>query len=175
MDLTANAQPTEAFTPEKRPIQNGADGELGTQLNKKPRLGPDSERGLRRVAEIVLALSTMAKIRGGKKPTEPEIGLMEEARSKLVDLCEGLPPKDIVGRDAIAAVIEDLGLNAKLKEQRLGFRGPKLTIAEKFSLTKRKVRSQFRNWVWLFLSFEIVGYGLISLLYWIFFRSVTLS
>ncbi|KAM1041199.1 hypothetical protein ACFX13_031150 [Malus domestica] len=144
MDPPLNAEPTQPPPPEvsigeKRPIENGGQGELGTQLNKKPRLGPNSEKDLRRVAEIVLALSTMAKIRGGKKPTEPEIGLMGEARSKLVELCEGLAPKDIVGRDAIGAVIEDLGLNAKLKEQRLGFRGPKLTIAEKFSQTKRKM------------------------------------
>ncbi|XP_024156790.1 endochitinase A isoform X3 [Rosa chinensis] len=135
MDLAADEPPRV----EKRPIQNGAGGELGPQLSKKPRLGPDCERDLKRVAEIVLALSTMAKIRGGEKPTEPEIGLMEEARAKLVELCEGLPPKEIVAKDAISAVIEDLGLNAKLNEQRLGFRGPKLTIAEKFALTKRKM------------------------------------
>ncbi|XP_008227014.1 PREDICTED: uncharacterized protein LOC103326553 [Prunus mume] len=142
MDPTLNAEATEppaVSVAEKRPIQNGAEGELGTQFNKKPRLGPNSEKDLRRVAEIVLVLSTMAKIRGGKKPTEPEIGLMGEARSKLVELCEGLAPKDIVARDAIGAVIEDLGLNGKLKEQRLGFRGTKLTIAEKFSLTKKKM------------------------------------
>ncbi|XP_050369245.1 endochitinase A-like [Argentina anserina] len=103
---------------------------------KKPRCDAD----LKRVAEIVLALSTLAKIRGGEKPTEPEIGLMEEARAKLVELCEGLPPKEIVARDAIAAVIENLGMNAILKEQQgLGFRGPKLTVAEKFALTKRKM------------------------------------
>ncbi|KAM5585420.1 endochitinase A [Rosa sericea] len=135
MDLAADEPPRV----EKRPIQNGAGGELGAQLSKKPRLGPDCERDLKRVAEIVLALSTMAKIRGGEKPTEPEIGLMEEARAKLVELCEGLPPKEIVAKDAISAVIEDLGINAKLNEQRLGFRGPKLTIAEKFALTKRKM------------------------------------
>ncbi|XP_048420174.1 protein piccolo isoform X1 [Pyrus x bretschneideri] len=147
MDPPLNAELTQPLPPavsigEKRPIGNG-EGDLGTQLHKKPRLGPNSGKDLRRVAEIVLALSTMAKIRGGKKPTEPEIGLMGEARSKLVELCEGLAPKDIVGRDAIGAVIEDLGLNAMLKEQRLGFRGPKLTIAEKFLQTKRKVRTQF--------------------------------
>ncbi|KAM1100827.1 hypothetical protein PS1_007228 [Malus domestica] len=144
MDPPLNAQLTQPCPPafsigEKRPIGNGGEGDLGTQLNKKPRLGPNSEKDLRRVAEIVLALSTMAKIRGGKKPTEPEIGLMGEARSKLVELCEGLAPKDIVGRDAIGAVIEDAGLNAMLKEQRLGFWGPKLTIAEKFLQTKRKM------------------------------------
>lgn len=160
MDPPLSAEPTQQPTPagstgEKRPIENRGEGDLGTQLNKKPRLGPNSEKDLRRVAEIVLALSTMAKIRGGKKPTEPEIGLMGEAMSKLVELCEGLAPKDIVGRDAIGAVIEDLGLNAMLKEQRLGFRGPKLTIAEKFLQTKRTVRTQFFDLVW-FLSFEIV-------------------
>ncbi|KAF4378063.1 hypothetical protein F8388_020699 [Cannabis sativa] len=122
---------------EKRPLENGEGGGLEreeAQLNKRPRIG-----GLKRVAEIVLVLSTMASIRGGKKPTEVEVGLMSEARTKLVELCEGLAPKDIVARDAIEAVVEDLGLNAKAKDQKLGFRGPRLTIAERFSQTKRKM------------------------------------
>ncbi|KAL6199425.1 hypothetical protein ACLB2K_029209 [Fragaria x ananassa] len=121
MDLTPGV--------EKRPI---ADVESEVQPSKKPRCESD----LKRVAEIVLALSTLAKIRGGEKPTEPEIGLIEEARARLVELCEGLPPKEIVARDAISAVIENLGINPK---QGLGFRGPQLTVAEKFALTKRKM------------------------------------
>ncbi|XP_024021193.1 uncharacterized protein LOC21395655 [Morus notabilis] len=121
---------------EKRPAENG---DSGTRPSKKPRIGNANGGGLKRVAEIVLVLSTMAKIRGGKKPTELEIELMAEARAKLVKLCEGLAPKDIVARDAIGAVIEDLGLNDKAKDQKLGFRGPRLTIAERFSQGKRKM------------------------------------
>ncbi|PON94168.1 Autoimmune regulator [Trema orientale] len=131
-----------AMVGEKRPAENGGDSELAEdhhRLNKRPRNGVGDAGGLKRVAEIVLVLSTMAKIRGGKKPTEVEIGLMAEARTKLVELCEGLAPKDIVAGDAIGAVIEDLGLNDKVKDQKLGFRGPRLTIAERFSQTKRKM------------------------------------
>lgn len=96
-----------------------------------------------RVAEIILVLSAMRKIRGGKNPTELEIKLMVEAKSKLVDMCQEFSPKDLISRDAIGAVIEDLGLNGKLKDQRLGFRAPKLTITEKLALGKRKVWSPF--------------------------------
>lgn len=131
----------DASVGDKRPVvvvENGSAGDQG--LSKKPRLGTGPAGGdLKKVAEIVLVLSTMARIRGGKKPTEFEVGLMSEARAKLVELCQGLAPKDIVARDTIGAVIEDLGLNSKLKDQRLGFRGPKLTIAERLSATKKKV------------------------------------
>ncbi|KFK35921.1 hypothetical protein AALP_AA4G053600 [Arabis alpina] len=92
-----------------------------------------------RVAEIVLVLSALRKIRGGKNPTELELELMVEAKSKLVEMCQEFNPKDLIGRDAIGAVIEDLGLNCKVKDQRLGFRAPKLTISEKLSLGKRKM------------------------------------
>ncbi|XP_015901245.3 uncharacterized protein LOC107434305 isoform X1 [Ziziphus jujuba] len=131
----------DASVGDKRPVvvvENGSAGDQG--LSKKPRLGTGPAGGdLKKVAEIVLVLSTMARIRGGKKPTEFEVGLMSEARAKLVELCQGLAPKDIVARDTIGAVIEDLGLNSKLKDQRLGFRGPKLTIAERLSATKKKM------------------------------------
>ncbi|XP_010534736.1 PREDICTED: PHD finger protein At3g20280-like [Tarenaya hassleriana] len=92
-----------------------------------------------RVAEIVLVLSAMGTMRGGKSPTTVELELMLEARSKLAEMCQEFSPKDIVGRDAIGVVIEDLGLNGKLKDQRLGFRAPRLTISEKVSLGKRKM------------------------------------
>lgn len=113
------------------------EGESAPPPSKKRRF--DEE--VNRVAEIVLVLSALRRIRGGKPPTELELELMVEAKSKLVDMCQEFSPKDIIGRDAIGAVIEDLGLNGKLKDQRLGFRAPKLTISEKLSLGKRKVCS----------------------------------
>lgn len=125
---------------EKRTLENGENGEteeLSVRSPKKLRCGLQEE--MKRVAEIVLVLSAMGKMRGGKGPTDAEVKLMAEARAKLVEMCREFAPKDIVGRDAIGAVIEDLGLNGKLKDQRLGFRGPKLTISEKVSLAKRKV------------------------------------
>ena len=151
MDSTVTEEGGEQFgdasmasVAEKRPVENGGDEDLEDRLNKRSRIGGGAVGGLKRVAEIVLVLSTMATIRGGgKKPTEIEIRLMEEARIKLVELCEGLAPKDIVARDAIGAVIEDLGLHDKVKDQKLGFRVPRLTIAERFSQSRRKVWFQF--------------------------------
>ncbi|KAF7815895.1 PHD finger protein [Senna tora] len=122
--------------PVKRPVENGG----GEELVKKPKVEAAASSGeLKRVAEIVLVLSTMATMRGGRKPADVEIELMKEARAKLVELCQGLAPKDIVAREAIGTVIEDLGLNGKIKDQRLGFQPPKMSIAERFSLTKLKI------------------------------------
>ncbi|KAL0815305.1 hypothetical protein Bca101_071749 [Brassica carinata] len=117
------------------------EGESAPPPSKKRRF--DEE--VNRVAEIVLVLSALRRIRGGKPPTELELELMVEAKSKLVDMCQEFSPKDIIGRDAIGAVIEDLGLNGKLKDQRLGFRAPKLTISEKLSLGKRKMEDAKKN------------------------------
>ena len=137
----------------KRPVENGGAQESDDdRCAKKPKLEEEVENDsscgggggggeLRRVAEIVLVLSTMAAMRAGRKPTEVEVELMREARSKLAELCVGLAPKDIVAREAIGTVIEDLGLNGKVKDQRLGFRTPKMSIAERYTHTKSKVNS----------------------------------
>lgn len=142
------SQSEEAGVAVKRPIENGGGGD--ELLVKKPKVmiegdntdadDASSGRELKRVAEIVLVLSTMASMRGGRKPADVEIELMKEARDKLVDLCQGLAPKDIVAREAIGTVMEDLGFNAKIKDQRLGFQIPKMSIAERFSHTKLRVR-----------------------------------
>jgi hypothetical protein len=95
---------------------------------------------LKRLAEIVLVLSMMATIRGGKKPSDVEVELMREARSKLAVLCLRIAPKDIVAGEAIGSVIQDIGLNVKGEDQRLGFRTtPKMSIAERYSFAKTKV------------------------------------
>lgn len=140
MDPTAGVEPMELTEP-----SNGGDEDLGARTSKRAKIGhgpgPGPGRELKRVAEIVLVLSAMSRMRGGGKgPTEAEVELMAEARAKLAEACAALAPKDVVGREAIGAVIEDLGLNGKLKDQRLGFRTPKLTIKEKFDNAKRKVR-----------------------------------
>ncbi|XP_028777225.1 uncharacterized protein LOC114733899 [Neltuma alba] len=127
--------------PVKRAIENGGSEELA----KKPKVeaaaaaAAASSGELKRVAEIVLVLSTMSAMRGGKKPTNVEIELMKEARMKLVELCQGMAPKDIVAREAVGTVIEDLGLNGKIKDQGLGFQTPKMSITERFSLSKLKM------------------------------------
>ncbi|KAJ7960841.1 PHD finger protein [Quillaja saponaria] len=124
---------------ENRSIENGGGEEFDGPCNKKAKIVAASSGDLKRVAEIVLVLSTMAKMRGGKKPTDVEVELMKEARAKLVELCQGLAPKDVVAGEAIGTVIEDLGLNGKIKEQKTGFRTPRLSIAERFSHSRRKM------------------------------------
>ncbi|XP_065862461.1 uncharacterized protein [Euphorbia lathyris] len=121
---------------EKRPLENGETEELGVRSPKKVNTGNGE---MQRVAEIVLVLSTMAGIRAGRNPTETELNLMTEARTKLVEICQDLAPKDLVVKDAIGTVIEDLGLNWKLKDQRLGYRGSRLSIKDKFALAKMKM------------------------------------
>lgn len=133
-------------TPDPQPAVENGGGVVEPEepCSKKAKVEVDSEvvaseGELKRVAEIVLVLSTMATMRGGRKPTEVEVELMREARTKLANLCQGLAPKDIVAGEAIGTVIEDLGLNSKIKEQRLGFRTPKMSIAERYSHAKWKV------------------------------------
>ncbi|KAI9184820.1 hypothetical protein LWI28_001394 [Acer negundo] len=139
---------------EKRPADNGiGNGYVNLEesdmnsVNKRARrsggggVGVMGDKGAaKRVAEIVLVLSAMLRMRGGgKAPTEAESKLMAEAREKLVEMCAGLAPKDIVSKDRIEKLIEDLGLNGRVKDQRLGFRGHKLSIKEKLELTKKKM------------------------------------
>lgn len=132
-DAVPDPQPEEQ--PQRPPpLLNGYSDE---RCAKKPKFDQGAE--FKRVAEIVLVLSTMATVRAGRKPSDAEVELMREARAKLASLCEGLAPKDIVTREAIGTVIEDLGLNFKLKDQRLGFRTPKMSIAERYSHAKWKV------------------------------------
>ncbi|XP_022151303.1 uncharacterized protein LOC111019267 isoform X2 [Momordica charantia] len=144
-EVVVDAEPTEptvTHSGDKRPIgYEGHDGVVAAepQLSKKPRNGQELGRNLRRVAEIVLVMSTMTAVRGGKKPSDAEVELMAEARAKLAQICEGLAPKDIMGREGISSVIEDLGLNEKAKDHKLGFRGPRLTIAEKLAMAKKKM------------------------------------
>ena len=126
---------------EKRGIENG-----GVSVSKKQRCGG----GLKRVAEIVLVLSVMGKMRsGGRTPTAAETELMADARETLAEMCEEMAPKDIVGREAIGNVIEELGLNSKLKEQRLGLRGMGMSIAQKVLFTKTKVKKGLKFIIFL--------------------------
>ncbi|XP_016471026.1 uncharacterized protein LOC107793234 isoform X2 [Nicotiana tabacum] len=121
---------------EKRPAADDV------ELEEAP--APKKARGsmvigtMKKVAEMVLVLAAMGKIRGGRVPTAAETEVMVVAREKLAHVCQTFAPKDVFPRDAFGAVIEDLGLN-KLKEQRLGFRPPKMSIADKLLMAKRKL------------------------------------
>ncbi|KAL1197736.1 PHD finger protein [Cardamine amara subsp. amara] len=136
MDITASNLPMNLESvPATSMVDDNGDEPMAPPA-KKQRFGEDMSR----VAEIVLVLSALGRMRGGQAPTELENELMVEARSKLAVICQEFSPKDLIGSDDVKAVIEDLGLNGKLnKDQRLGFRAPKLTISEKLSLGKRKM------------------------------------
>lgn len=120
------------------------DGEISVKKRKKENNGEEEEE-LKKVAEIVLVLSAMGRMRGGKEPTVLEKTMMAEAKEKVVALCEELAPKDIVPMEAFGAIMEDLGLN-RLKD-RLGFRPAKQSISERIALAKRRVS--------LFFDFDI--------------------
>ncbi|GMH05772.1 hypothetical protein Nepgr_007612 [Nepenthes gracilis] len=90
------------------------------------------------VAEIVLVLSAMGWMRGGKEATPVEKAMIAEGRAIVVEICDELAPRDILPREAFRGVIQDLRLN-RLKEQGLGFRTPKLSIVNKMELAKQKM------------------------------------
>ncbi|XP_024959196.1 uncharacterized protein LOC112500120 isoform X2 [Cynara cardunculus var. scolymus] len=122
---------------EKRSLEDVIERDL---CNKKARGGSDRGMafGVKKVAEMVLVLATMAEMRGGRKPTAVEVKMMVEAREKLAEICEEFAPKAIFPREAFGTIIEDLGLN-RLRETKLGIRPPKMSIAEKLQLTKQKM------------------------------------
>ncbi|XP_042007344.1 uncharacterized protein LOC121755960 [Salvia splendens] len=138
------------ITPEARsePVaeKRAAEEELEVSKEASPP-PPKRSRGLgerhlvgdvRKVAEMVLVLAAMGKMRGGKGPTDVEKELMAEAWNKLAQVCEGFAPKDVFPSEGFGGVIEDMGLN-KLKEQKQGFRPPKMSIAEKLLASKKKM------------------------------------
>ncbi|KAK1296186.1 PHD finger protein [Acorus calamus] len=95
---------------------------------------------LKRVAEIVMLLSAMGEIRGGRGPTEAETGLAAEAIERLAEFCGSVAPKELFGRDGVRVLVEDLGLNRSRDHNGLGFRPPKMSIVERLALTKKKMQ-----------------------------------
>ncbi|CAL9117206.1 unnamed protein product [Musa textilis] len=110
---------------------------------KRARDGGD----LKRVAEIVMVLSAMGQMRGGRQPTAAEKALVAEARERLVAMCEGVKPKELFSGEAVRVVVEDLGLN-RSKDPVMGFRPPKMSIADRLLLTKKKVSYLMVNKTW---------------------------
>ncbi|CAL9751510.1 unnamed protein product [Musa acuminata subsp. burmannicoides] len=113
-------------------------GDEGSAETPATRKRPRDVGDLKRVAEIVMVLSAMGQMRGGREPVAAEKALVAEARERLVTMCEGLKPKELFSREAVRVVVEDLGLN-RSKDPVLGFRPPKMSIAEKLLLTKKKM------------------------------------
>ncbi|VFQ82514.1 unnamed protein product [Cuscuta campestris] len=119
---------------EKRPPDSEAIEERPEGKRARATVGGN----VKKVAELVLVLAAMGKMRGGWSPSDAEKEMMVEARDKLADVCQTFAPKDVFPRDAFGGVIEDLGLD-KLKEQRLGIRPPKMSIAETMLISKRQM------------------------------------
>ncbi|KAI7729937.1 hypothetical protein M8C21_031296 [Ambrosia artemisiifolia] len=128
---------------EKRPLENGFETDLennnnninGNKKVKREKVVSD----VRKVAEIVLVLAAMGKMRGGRRPTAVEVEMMAEARGKLVDVCKEFAPKDVFPMEAFGTVIEELGLS-KLREQKLGVRSMKLSISERLEVAQQKMK-----------------------------------
>lgn len=118
---------------EKREVSS--DGDVEVRVTKKAR---NCGGNLKRVAEIVLVLETLGKMRGGRSPTQVEVEMMSEARGKLVEVCREFKPKDVFPREAFGVVIDDLGLSNN--EQMLGFRAPNIPIAQKLKLAQEKMK-----------------------------------
>ncbi|XP_060187603.1 uncharacterized protein LOC132616870 isoform X1 [Lycium barbarum] len=121
---------------DKRPPDDRMSEGLEGPISKKARGVMISN--VKGVAEMVLVLAAMGKMRGGKGPTDAEKEMVEEARERLAKVCVKFAPKDVFPRDGFGGVIEDLGLN-KLKEQSIGYWPPKMSIAEKLLVAKRKM------------------------------------
>ncbi|KAJ0965184.1 hypothetical protein J5N97_026322 [Dioscorea zingiberensis] len=112
---------------------------MAAEPSPKKRPRPPGEDGdLKRVAEIVMVLSTMGEMRAGGVPSAVEKSLVAEAREKLAKACEIVKPRDLFSREAVRVLVEDLGLN-RSRDPMSGFRPPKTSIAEKLLLTKRKM------------------------------------
>ncbi|KAG6499801.1 hypothetical protein ZIOFF_039593 [Zingiber officinale] len=92
-----------------------------------------------------MVLSALGQMRGGKEPKATEKALVTEAKERLVVMCEAVKPKDLVSTEAVRVVVEDLGLN-RSKDPALGFQPPRMSIAEKLMLTKKKVRLPTPFW-----------------------------
>ncbi|KAM0018574.1 putative chromatin regulator PHD family [Helianthus debilis subsp. tardiflorus] len=135
VDSTDRSEARSETLGEKRPLENGYESLDNNFGNKKAKLGVED---VKKVAEIVLVLATMGKMRGGRKPSAVEVEMMAEARGKLVEVCKEFAPKDVFPRDAFGTVIEELGLS-RLREQKLGIRSQKLSISERLKATKEKM------------------------------------
>ncbi|KAI3703803.1 hypothetical protein L1987_73998 [Smallanthus sonchifolius] len=116
---------------EKRPFEDV----VGTDLANKKTRGDDE---VRLVAEMVLVLAAMGKMRAGRRPAAVEFKMMAEAREKLAEICGGFAPRDVFPTDAFGTVIEDLGL-IRVRETKSGIVPQKMSIAQKLQLTKQKM------------------------------------
>ncbi|XP_078443569.1 uncharacterized protein LOC144712995 isoform X2 [Wolffia australiana] len=111
----------------------------GPESRKRRRGCSSGSEDLARVAEIVMVLSAMGQMRGGQDPTAAERALMAEAREKLAKFCESMEMssrKDLFTKEMAIALVVDHGLNPPKDNVP---RPPKLSIADKVTITKKKM------------------------------------
>ncbi|KAG9143207.1 hypothetical protein Leryth_010132 [Lithospermum erythrorhizon] len=106
----------------------------GFDMREVKRLKGGGGVDVKMVAEMVLVLAGIGKIRGGELPSEVERELMNVVRDKLVEFCQDFSPKQVFSLDGFGGVIEDLGLGK--------FKGPKMSISEKVLISKRKFQME---------------------------------
>lgn len=158
MDSIGLVEATGGFLRSEGSKRLSENGDLEVRSVKKAKSGVELGDGIRKVAEIVLVLATMGKIRGGEVPSVVEMEMMEDARAKLVEVLEQFAPKDVFPTHAFGSIIEHLGIDSS-RGHKLGFQPPKISIGQKVNLTKQKVRfslisvmiilclSMFANWL----------------------------
>ncbi|XBH99237.1 hypothetical protein VPH35_128619 [Triticum aestivum] len=88
-----------------------------------------------------MVLAAAGEARGGRAPTAAERALVAEARGRLaasVAVVE-VRPKELYPREAVRALVEDLGLGRARDPAAMGYRPCRASIAERILLTKRKM------------------------------------
>ncbi|XP_062228791.1 uncharacterized protein LOC133926746 isoform X2 [Phragmites australis] len=103
---------------------------------KRRRVGGE----LSRVAEIVMVLAAAGQARSGRAPTAAERALAAEVRGTLVAAVEEVAwPRELFQREAVSALVEDLGLTHARDPAAVGYRPRRASIADRVVLTKRKM------------------------------------
>uniref|UniRef100_A0A0E0LAX0 PHD-type domain-containing protein n=1 Tax=Oryza punctata TaxID=4537 RepID=A0A0E0LAX0_ORYPU len=93
-----------------------------------------------RVAEMVMVLAVAGQARGGTAPTAAERALAAGTRERLLEAAEMLVrPRELFPREAVRALVEDLGLTRGRDPSSMGYRPRRASIAERILLTKRKM------------------------------------
>ncbi|KAM3209539.1 hypothetical protein ACQJBY_063925 [Aegilops geniculata] len=88
-----------------------------------------------------MVLAAAGEARGGRAPTAAERALVVEARGRLAASVAAVEvrPKELYPREAVRALVEDLGLGRARDPAAMGYRPRRASIAERILLTKRKM------------------------------------
>lgn len=153
---------SDSLSGQKRKLPAVDDGGLELRVSKKTK----AKGGVVEVAEMLLVLSAMGKMRGGRSPTDVEKEMVEEARERLAEMCMKFAPKDVFPCDGFGGVIEELGLNKVKQKSIVGgdWQPPKMSITEKLMATKRKVwkvHLLFIHFLWMVVIYSFIIYSIV--------------